>query len=867
LPDNDFEMGMAEPYIPEILPVLPLKDTVIYPHIIVPLLITREELVKLIDDALTADRLVAAVASREEVESPEPEQIYDIGTAAAIIRMLKLPDGSMQLFVQGVQRIRVKDYVQRDPYLKAKVEKVKEKMEPSVELEGLARNVLTLFKNMVNLAPYLPNEIFVAAMNVSEPNNLADFIASNINIAMQEKQELLEAINVRERLEKLTIFLNKELEILEIGSKIQSQVQTEMSKSQREYFLREQMKAIQKELGEVDERAMEINEFREKIEESGMPEEAVKEAERELDRLAKMPVAAAEYTVARTYLEWLTSLPWNLSTEDNLDINQARKTLDEDHYDLDKVKDRILEYLAVRKLKEDMKGPILCFVGPPGVGKTSLGQSIARALGRKFVRISLGGMHDEAEIRGHRRTYIGALPGRIIQGIRKAGSNNPVFMLDEVDKIGVDFRGDPASALLEVLDPEQNFSFSDHYLDVAFDLSKVMFITTANTAIPVPPALLDRMEVLELPGYTEVEKLHIALDHLLPRQYFEHGLKKSQIEITEEALRGIIRNYTREAGVRNLEREIASICRKVAKEIATGKRKSKKVRDRDLHDLLGPEKFRFEVLEEADEVGVATGLAWTESGGDILFVESQVMPGDGELILTGKLGDVMQESAKAALTYCRSVADRYDVDKEFFKKNDMHVHVPAGAIPKDGPSAGVTMATALMSSIIKRKVRKEVGMTGEITLRGKVLPIGGLKEKVLAAHRSGVKKIIIPEESRKYLEEIPDFIRKDLEFISVKHIDEVFEVALHPDGTPEKGAGRGSAAERGKLSPVKRGKGRPAVKRVSASRDKQPSTSKKKASKAQSKKKTTPKKSSSSRAGGKGKSPAKKKRTGTKKGS
>ena len=811
MPDNSFPMGMAEPYIPEVLPVLPLKDTVIYPHIIVPLLITREEYVKLIDDALTADRLVAAVASKEEVETPQPEQIYDIGTAAAIIRMLKLPDGSMQLFVQGVQRIRLVEYVQRQPYLKARVEKVREVMEDSVELEGLARNVLTQFKKMVSLAPYLPNEIFIAAMNIGEPNNLSDFIASNINISLEEKQELLEALDVKTRLEKLTVFLNKEIEILEIGSKIQSEVQTEMSKSQREYFLREQLKAIQKELGEVDERTMEINEFREKIEQSGMPEAARKEAERELDRLSKMPVAAAEYTVARTYLEWLTSLPWNVSTEDNLDIARARQVLDEDHYDLDKVKDRIIEYLAVRKLKEDMKGPILCFVGPPGVGKTSLGQSIARALGRKFVRVSLGGMHDEAEIRGHRRTYIGALPGRIIRGIQRAGSNNPVFMLDEVDKIGADFRGDPASALLEVLDPEQNHSFSDHYLDVDFDLSKVMFITTANTSIPIHPALLDRMEVLELPGYTEVEKLHIAKDHLLPRQLEAHGLKKSQITVTEEALRAVIRNYTREAGVRNLERELATICRKVAKDIAAGKRKSRKIAEKDLHELLGPTKYRFEVLEEEDEVGVATGLAWTESGGDVLFVECQVMPGEGNLILTGKLGDVMQESARAALTYCRSVAEDYGVDPEFFRRHDLHVHVPAGAIPKDGPSAGVTMATALMSSVTGRKVRKEVGMTGEITLRGKVLPIGGLKEKVLAAHRAGVKKIVIPEENEKYLEEIPPFVRKGLKFVPVSHIEEVFKVALYPDG---KGASaRPAPARKGKAAkPAARKTRKPALK-------------------------------------------------------
>ncbi len=809
-------LGM-EPYIPPELPVLPLRDTVIYPHIIVPLLIIREDLIRMIDDVLTTNRMVAAVASKGDVEEPGPDDLYQIGTAAAIIRMLKIPDGTMQLFVQGVQRIRIKEYVQREPYAKARVEPIKEIIEGTVEMEALARNVLSQFKNMVSLAPYLPNEIVIAAMNINEPNNLADFIAANINISMEEKQQLLEAISVKERLEKLTVYLNKEIEILEIGSKIQSEIQTEMSKSQREYFLREQMRAIQKELGEVDEKTMEINEFREKIEKSGMPEEARKEAERELDRLAKMPVAAAEYTVARTYLEWLTSLPWQVSTEDKLDIEAARKVLDEDHYDLDKVKDRILEYLAVRKLKEDMKGPILCFVGPPGVGKTSLGQSIARALGRKFVRISLGGMHDEAEIRGHRRTYIGALPGRIIQGIRKAESNNPVFMLDEVDKIGMDFRGDPAAALLEVLDPEQNFSFSDHYLDVPFDLSKVMFITTANTVVPIPPALFDRMEVLELPGYTEVEKLKIAQQFLVPRQLEAHGLKKSQLSFSEEALRAIIRNYTREAGVRNLEREIATICRKVAKDIASGTRKSKKVQERDLHGFLGPIKFRFEVAEEADEIGVATGLAWTEAGGDVLFVEAQVVPGEGKLILTGKLGDVMQESAQAALTYCRSISKEYGVESDFFKKNDMHVHVPAGAIPKDGPSAGITMTTALLSAITRKKIHKDVGMTGEITLRGKVLPIGGLKEKVLAAHRAGIKTIIIPQDNEKDLEEIPDFIRKDLKFVPVKHINQVLEVAL-VDGRRRAAASRESASEESsaKLIPRKRSIRKTQLKRPSA---------------------------------------------------
>lgn len=785
-PNNNMPSGSMEPYIPPELPILPLRDTVIYPHIIVPLLITREELTRMIDDVLMQDRMVAAVASKVDADSPSQDQLFQVGTAAAIIRMLKIPDGSMQLFVQGVQRIRILEFTQSHPYMKARIEPLKEIVEKTVEVEGLARNVLAQFKRMVSLAPYLPNEIFIAAMNITEPHNLADFIAANINASLEEKQELLEAINVKERLEKLTFFLNKEIEILEIGSKIQSEIQTEMTKSQREYFLREQLRAIQKELGEIDEKTMEINEFREKIEKSGMPPEARKEAERELDRLSKMPVAAAEYTVARTYLEWLTSLPWQVSTEDKLDIEEARRILDEDHYDLEKVKDRILEYLAVRKLKEDMKGPILCFVGPPGVGKTSLGQSIARALGRKFVRISLGGMHDEAEIRGHRRTYIGALPGRIIQGIRKAESNNPVFMLDEVDKIGVDFRGDPAAALLEVLDPEQNFSFSDHYLDVPFDLSKVMFITTANTVVPIPPALFDRMEVLELPGYTEIEKMKIARQFLVPRQLEAHGLKKNQLEITEEALRAIIRNYTREAGVRNLEREIATICRKVAKEVASGTRKSKKVVEKDLHDFLGPIRFRFEVAEEEDEIGVATGLAWTEAGGDVLFVEAQVIPGDGKLILTGKLGDVMQESAQAALTYCRSIAKNYGVEEDFFKKHDMHIHVPAGAIPKDGPSAGVTMTTALLSAIIRKKVHKDVGMTGEITLRGKVLPIGGLKEKVLAAHRAGIKTIILPKDNEKDLEEIPDFIRKDLRFVPVKYIEEVLKTAFVDSRRPRK---------------------------------------------------------------------------------
>ncbi|MBK5093872.1 MAG: endopeptidase La, partial [Actinobacteria bacterium] len=690
----------------------------------------------------------------------------------------KLPDGNMQLLVQGVARIRIKDYTQTHPYLKAGVERVIDKVEDTVELEALTRNALNLFRKIVNLAPYLPDELFIAAMNVDEPADLSDFLSANINMSTAEKQELLEELDVKERLKRLTVFLNREVEVLEIGSKIQDQVQSELGKGQREFFLREQLKAIQKELGELDEKTMEINELREAIDKSGMPEEARKEAERELERLANMPAAAAEYTVARTYLDWIIYLPWEKGTEDNLDVKRAARILDEDHYDLDKVKQRIVEYLAVRNIKEDMKGPILCFVGPPGVGKTSLGQSIARALGRKFHRISLGGVRDEAEIRGHRRTYVGALPGRIIQGMRKAGTNNPVFMLDEVDKLGVDFRGDPAAALLEVLDPDQNNSFSDHYLDVAFDLSKVMFITTANILFTIPPALLDRMEVLELPGYTEPEKVKIAQQFLIHRQIKEHGLDDYQVELKDDALHGIIRNYTREAGVRNLEREIASIFRKVARKVAEGGKGPFPIVADDLHEMLGPIKFRQDVIEQEDEVGVATGLAWTEVGGDVLFVEAESYPGKGALSLTGKLGEVMQESARAAVTYARANSEKLGIPEGFFENHDIHIHVPAGAIPKDGPSAGVTMAVALVSAVTEKLVIKDTAMTGEITLRGKVLPVGGIKEKVIAAHRAGVRKVILPEENEKDLEEVPDFVRKDLQFSFVKDINEIMDQVL-----------------------------------------------------------------------------------------
>jgi ATP-dependent Lon protease len=789
--------------IGEELPVLPLRDTVIYPHIVAPLLVTEDPLIKLIDDALAGDRIVAVFAAKEGVEDevPGPDDLYGVGSAVAVARMFKLPDGKMQLLVQGVARLKAVEYTQTEPYLKAKVERLRDVLEDTVEVEALARNALNLFRKIVNLAPYLPEEIYIAAMNVSEPNDLSDFLAANINLDTEQKQQLLEELNVKERLRKLTVFLNHEVEVLEVGSRIQSQVQSELSKGQREFYLREQLKAIQKELGEVDEKTMEINELRDQIEKTGMPEEARKEAERELDRLANMPSAAAEYTVARTYLDWMVNLPWTTSTDDNLDVKRAARILDEDHYDLEKVKERILEYLSVRNIKKDTKGPILCFVGPPGVGKTSLGHSIARALGRHFHRISLGGVRDEAEIRGHRRTYVGALPGRIIQGLRKAGTNNPVFMLDEVDKLGVDFRGDPAAALLEVLDPEQNHSFTDHYLDVPFDLSHVMFITTANILYSIPPALLDRMEVIELPGYTEPEKVKIAEQFLLPRQLSEHGLENYDLKIEQATIASIIRNYTREAGVRNLEREIAGVMRKIARKIAEGGKGPFTVKPSDLREMIGPVRFRQEVIEEADEVGVATGLAWTEVGGDVLFVEAESYPGKGNLTLTGKLGEVMQESARAAVTYSKANADKLGIPKDFFDANDVHIHVPAGAIPKDGPSAGVTMAVALVSAATGKPVEKDVAMTGEITLRGKVLPVGGIKEKVLAANRAGVKKVILPEENEKDLEEVPDFVKQEMEFSFVKNADEIMAQVLK--GSAKKKGEGGARGAKKEAAPAK----------------------------------------------------------------
>jgi len=765
--------------IPKELPVLASGENVLYPGIIIPLATEDAKVYKLIDDAIGKDKLIGVFAQRSASSGNAIENLYKIGTVAFIVRMLKLPDGSMRAFLQGHTRIRLTEITQTEPYLKAKIQVIKQKGEKTTELEAMARNLASLFQKVVQLAPNLPNELAIAAVNIRDPGSLADFVAAYINLKLAEGQSILETLDVAERIQKVTAFVNKEIEVLELGSKIQSQVKEEMTKAQRDFYLREQLKAIQKELGETDEHAIEVNELKEKIEKAGMPEEAKKEAERELDRLSKMPPQAAEYSVVRTYLDWITSLPWNKNTEDNLDITQAAKVLDEDHYDLEKVKGRILDYLAVRKLNPEKKGPILCFVGPPGTGKTSMGQSIARALGRKFFRMSLGGIRDEADIRGHRRTYIGALPGRIIQALRRAESKNPVFMLDEIDKVGADFRGDPSAALLEVLDPEQNHSFVDHYLDVPFDLSQVMFITTANMADPIIPALRDRMEFLELPGYTDREKANIAVRFLVPRQLKENGLSGSSVEIMPEALLAIINNYTREAGVRNLEREIGTICRKVARKVAQDGKETARVTPDNLQEFLGQPQFHYEKAAAGDdEIGVATGLAWTPMGGDILFVEASLVAGRGNLILTGKLGDVMQESARAALTFARSRALKFGSDEHFYEKRDVHIHVPAGGVPKDGPSAGVTMATALISALTRRPVSKQIAMTGEITLRGKVMPVGGIKEKVLAAHRAGIRKVIMPKENEKDLEEVPQQVRQEMKFIFVEQIDQVLKEAL-----------------------------------------------------------------------------------------
>jgi ATP-dependent Lon protease len=762
------------PPIPDILPVLP-AGFVIYPYMVAPISVSEPNLIKLVDDVISGEKIIGVFARKP---SENPNELYEVGTASAIVKMLRMPDGSVQMLLQGISRVRMVELIETEPYLKARIEVLTPSGQRDIELEAMIRNALDIFQKIVSLAPNLPQEIAIAAINLQDPSQQADFMASHIKLSLEERQKILERIDLKERFRTLMGFLERELEILEIGSKIQSQVKEEMEKIQRQAYLREQLKAIQRELGEEDERTVEINELKERLSKLELPEEARKEAERELERMSKMPSASAEYTVSRTYLDWILSLPWNVSSEETVDIRKAKQILDEDHYDLEKPKERILEYIAIRQIKGDMKGPILCFVGPPGVGKTSLGLSIAKALNRKFIRISLGGIRDEAEIRGHRRTYVGALPGRIIQGMRRAGTNNPVFMLDEIDKIGMDFRGDPAAALLEVLDPEQNHSFVDHYLDVPFDLSKVMFITTANVLHTIPPALLDRMEVIEIPGYTEQEKLHIAKRHLIPKQKKENGLEDGMIEITDDAIIGIIRNYTREAGLRNLEREIATICRKAAKKILEGAEKPIKVTSSDLHEYLGPQRFKHEAGTERDEVGVATGLAWTPTGGEILLIESAVVPGKGNLILTGQLGEVMKESAMAALTYLRSRADALNLPQDFHEKWDIHIHVPSGAVPKDGPSAGVTITTSLASSLTKRPVRKEIAMTGEITLRGNILPVGGIRDKILAAHRAGIKIVFLPKENEKDLEEIPEDVKKSLSIVLVEHMDEILSQAF-----------------------------------------------------------------------------------------
>ncbi len=780
----------------EELSLLPLKDTVLFPMVVMPLIVSRESSMKLVDEAVVQEKRVIALSTLKDpnIEDPKPDDVYGVGVVAAIHTMLRLPE-HQRLIVQGMKRIRITEILQSSPYIKVRVEEIPEitdwTPEEETEVEALRRNVAESFGKVITLSPNLPDELQGVVQNITKPALLADTIALHLPIETAEKQQLLETPGTRERLRNLLSILVRELEVLELGSKIQNQVHSEMGKTQKEYYLREQMKAIQKELGEGDERAAEIEELRAKINEAAMTEEAEKEANRELERLSHMNPAAPEYTVSRTYIDWLCELPWTKYTDDNLDIPKVHETLDEDHYGLGKVKDRILEYLSVRKFKAegDMRHPILCFSGPPGVGKTSLGKSIANALGREFVRMSLGGVRDEAEIRGHRRTYIGALPGQIIQGIKRSGSHNPVFMLDEIDKVGADFRGDPSSALLEVLDPEQNSSFRDHYLEVTFDLSKVMFITTANVLDTILPPLRDRMEILEIAGYTEEEKLEIAKRHLIPKQLDEHGLKKSEhISFVKDGILEIVRGYTREAGVRNLERNIASICRKAAREFAEGREEKVRVTKNQVHEYLGaPRYMQEELSDRVDEPGVAVGLAWTPTGGDVLFIEATKMAGGKNLTITGQLGDVMKESAQAALSYVRTHAFDLGIRNDFYEKSDLHVHVPAGAIPKDGPSAGVTMTTAMVSLLTGRKVKPRLAMTGEITLRGSVLPVGGIKEKVLAAKRAGVETVLVPKDNRKdVMEDVPENVRESLNIHYLDNIAQALELALDGDLSIEK---------------------------------------------------------------------------------
>ncbi len=763
------------------LPMLPVRSTVLFPNVVVPLMVGREPSLKAIEEAASKRcGLFVVTQLQEDIEDPGPDDVYAMGVECTIDRQLKMPDGSTTLLLRGQRRVRRLAYTQQEPFVRVRIEPVEEEVESSLALEALMRATLALYEKCAALNANLPDEAYITAMNIAQPGWLADFIVSTLDLPVAVRQEMLEMCNVEQRLQKVSILLSKELDILEIENRIHSQVQQEVDKTQREFFLREQLKVIQRELSEGDPAMRESAELREKIEACGMPEEVKVRAYKELERLNAMPSMAPDSGILRTYLDWLVCLPWRKATVDRLDVREAAAILEENHYGLPKVKERILEYIAVRKLSTTMRSPILCFVGPPGVGKTSLGRSIAQALNRKFVRLSLGGIHDEAEIRGHRRTYVGALPGRILQTMKTAGTTNPLFVLDEIDKIGADFRGDPAAALLEVLDPEQNHAFSDHYLEVPYDLSQVIFLTTANVLHTVPAALRDRLEVIELPGYTEEEKLHIARQFLIPRQMEEHGLKPSRLEISDEAVQRIIREYTFEAGVRNLEREIATVMRKVARKVADGRRTKTKVNADKIADYLGPQKFFFGQAEEEDEVGVATGVAWTSAGGDLTTVEATIMEGRGQLTLTGQLGEVMKESAQAALSYARSRAGQLGLESRFYEKYDIHLHLPSGSIPKDGPSAGITMATALISALSKRAARRDVAMTGEITLRGRILPIGGVKEKVLAAHRAGIKTFILPKRNMKDLEDVPREVLRELTFVPVERMDDVIQVALHP---------------------------------------------------------------------------------------
>ena len=775
--------------VPEVIPILPLYNVLLFPKMMLPLEVIGPRSIQLVDDAMIKDRIVGLIMAKKEPDSFDYqytlEDLYPVGTSATIMKMAKVSETKTQMLLQGISRVQIVELIDGKPYQQARIKVLEDKEVKNIETEALMANLLVLFDRILKLSPFLPPEFGPMAKSITEAGALADIITSIINAPIEEKQKILEIADTNERLKEVTRIVNHQMEVLELGNKIQSKVKSDLDKSQREFYLRQQLKAIQQELGEADQTTVEVEEYRKKIEEKNLPPEAQKEAQRELERLGRMHPSSAEYTVASTYLDWITALPWNQGTVDNLDISKARKILDQDHYGLAKPKKRILEYLAVRKLKPDSKGPILCFVGPPGTGKTSLGQSIARALERKFARISLGGVRDEAEIRGHRRTYIGALPGRIIQSLRRAESNNPVFMLDEIDKIVSDYHGDPSSALLEVLDPQQNNTFTDHYLDVPFDLSHVMFITTANILDTIPPALRDRMEVIELPGYTLEEKTKIAERYLIPRQLSENGLNADQLKITTKALVDIISGYTREAGVRNLEREIANICRAVASMVAEGKIKSKTITVKDIPKYLGPVRILTDIDSRIAKPGVAIGLAWTPAGGDMLFIEATAMKGDKGLTLTGQLGDVMKESASAALSFIRSNAAALGIAEDFYKNTDIHIHVPAGAIPKDGPSAGVTMLTALTSLLTGRKVKKDLAMTGEITLRGAVLPIGGIKEKVLAAYRAGIKTIILPEWNRKDMEDVPANIQKAIKFHFVNDMMEVLKLALEEaEGSP-----------------------------------------------------------------------------------